>query len=246
MGADDAAGRVVVELALAALDAVVDPTSDLSALELADAECRARGLRWLRRLALAVGRCRTAEPSRCAEVLRIAAARQRLGDLWGATLIESAVALSLLRHGRPDVDLLDRLCDRYRALGAPVLEAWARSALALAVAGGDFPDSDVVTSAVAFARAGGALGPLALAYAALASSTPQPDPDLLALVRTTARSAGLSCRPWTWIEGPVPGVTKTGPRSASPLRTARPQRLEESARPGTVSSAIGIGRSRPR
>ncbi|WP_156996659.1 BTAD domain-containing putative transcriptional regulator [Knoellia aerolata] len=205
-GGADEPGGLMAELALAALDVLVDPASGLTELERVDDHLRTHGLRWLRRLAHAVARCCTAEPQRCAEVLRLAAARERLGDRWGAALIESSVALALLRHGRPDADLLERLCERFRLLGAPALEAWARSALALASAQDDVPDSDVATSAVAFAQAGGAPGPLAVAYAALALSKPDLRAELLTLAQATAREGGLTCRPWTWSRDPAPAV----------------------------------------
>ncbi len=221
-GADP--GRLVAELALAALDALVDPRDGLAGLERVDDDILMLGSRWLRRLCHAAALASTGDPHRCAEVLRLAAARERLGDHWGTCLIESAVALASLRHGRPDPDLLERLCERYRRLGAPVLEAWARSSLALARTQGDFPDSDVVASALACARTAGAPGPLAVAYAALAESSPDRRAEMLALAQSTARAAGLTCRPWTW--------TRDAAARSTPHRLA-----------GTVAAARERGRA---
>lgn len=242
-GGTDEPGRLLVEWALASLDALVDPVSGPAGLERVDDDLRTHGLRWLRRLSHAVARCCTAEPQRCAEVLRLAGARERLGDLWGATLMESAVALALLRHGRPDSDLLERLCQRFRLLGAPSLEAWARSGLALAAAQSDVPDSDVMTSAVAFARAVGNPGPLSVAYAALALTSPDLRPELLALAQATAREGGLPCRPWTWRRDPPPAVAMARRSRPVTVRDARSSRA--AIRTPAAPDAVAARRSAP-
>ncbi|HEX2705323.1 MAG TPA: BTAD domain-containing putative transcriptional regulator, partial [Candidatus Lustribacter sp.] len=184
---------------------------------------RHRGLVWLRRLAYVVALCRTAQPRRCAEARALAVERRRVGDEWGAALIESSVAFALLRRGRPDIELLEELTGRFRLLGSPQLEAWARSAHALAAAEADLPDFGPPESAGAFARAAGAPGALALAYAALAASRPDQGAELLRLAESTARESGLGCRPWTWkrdaaspsspataVWGPLQQATVTG------------------------------------
>ena len=126
--------RLAAALALAALRAILDPHLPAPELHRLHDIAAQTGQPWLRRLAHAVALCRTADPRRCVEASDLAVHRRREGDDWGACLIEAALSLVLLRHGRPDLELLDHLGDEVRRLGVPALEAWARSAHALAIA----------------------------------------------------------------------------------------------------------------
>ena len=80
------------------------------------------------------------------------------------------------------------------------LEAWAQSAQALVSATMDLPGAaEESRSAEAFARAAGVPGALAVAYAAVAAQWPEHYDELMNVARETGMSAGLVCRPWTWM-----------------------------------------------
>ena len=187
--------RLAADLALAALDALIDLASPLGEFDQVNNEISRTGHQWLRRLAYAAALCRGGDARRCAEARSLASERERLGDEWGSVLIESIVALALMRSGRPDIALVERLCDRFRLLSASTLEAWARSALALALTEGDFPDTPVTASAEGLARAAGAPGPLALAYAAMGLADPERRTELMELAQSTALAGGLEYPP---------------------------------------------------
>ncbi len=159
---------------------------------------RGSGLTWLARLAYAAALVRGANPRRCAEARRLAAARHVAGDRWAALLIDAAVAVALLRRGRPDLALMEDLVERCRSLGAGTLEAAARALHALAAAESDAPDVGEARAAEAFARHAEAPAALAVAYAALALREPGERAQLTRLAESTGALAGLGCRPWTW------------------------------------------------
>lgn len=196
--ADDSPNRLAVELALATAEALIDASGSIRDLDSVHASLCDHGLGWLRRLAYVAALCRDGDQARCTDARALAGERERLGDAWGSVLIESIVAIAMTRCGHPDVPLLERLCGRYRVLAAPIMEAWARSALALALAEGDFPDSPAAESAMGCALATAAPGPLALAYAAMGFANSERRFEFMALAQATALSGGMVARPWTW------------------------------------------------
>lgn len=190
--------RLAAEMVLAALAALLHPHRAAPELVRAHDLAADAGLTWLRRVAHAVALCRTAGARGCAEARELAKQRRRAGDDWGACLIEGAVSLALLRHGRPDLELIDRLADDVRGLGVPALEAWARSAHAMAAADLGLTDGEEADCAAALARAADAPGALAVAYAALAAGRPGQRRQLHDAAARFAQDVGLGCRPWTW------------------------------------------------
>ncbi|RAM38672.1 hypothetical protein DBZ45_03560 [Arthrobacter globiformis] len=142
------------------------------------------------------------------------------GDGWGAALIATSAALGRLRTGRPDYSALDALADKFRKLEASALEAWALSARALVAAAQDLPEAvEEALAAEAFARTAEVPGARAVAYAALAQLRPEQSSDLMEAAAETAKTAGLVCRPWTWIAmNPGKGIAPTArPQQPAPL-----------------------------
>ncbi|MEI2765940.1 MAG: BTAD domain-containing putative transcriptional regulator [Dermatophilaceae bacterium] len=184
--------------ALAAATALVGPHDPAPELAEVYRLARERGLTWVSRLVFAVGVVRGGHPRRWALARTLAQARAHAGDVWGAVLVDSAVAIAQARRGRPDLALADSLAQRYRALGAWPLEAAARSLYALGAAQADVPDAGEAEAAEAFARHVDVPGALAMAYAALAMRRPDRRAELLRLAESTASLGGLGCRPWTW------------------------------------------------
>ncbi|WP_068398366.1 hypothetical protein [Kribbia dieselivorans] len=120
----DVAWHRAAQVGVACVEALVDPTRPEADLDTLDRTLRVEGLPWLRRLVSVTMLCRTGDARACREALAVAAARDRADDPWGAALIESVVATALLRHGRPDTALLQRLETRFRQLDESALVAW--------------------------------------------------------------------------------------------------------------------------
>jgi DNA-binding SARP family transcriptional activator len=179
------------------------PAAEVDAVQ---RQAERRGLTWLARLACGV---QAALPGTmgCQDSVRsIVESCEQRGDEWGAALVASAAALMRLRAGRPDARGFDALAGRFRRLDAGALEAWARAAQALVSATLDLPGAaEEARAAEAFARAAGVPGAQAVAYAALALQWPEHYGELMSAARETGASAGLVCRPWTWM-APEPGV----------------------------------------
>lgn len=173
------------------------PAAEVDAVQ---RQAERRGLTWLARLASGV---QAALPgtSCCQEaVCSIAESCELLGDEWGAALVMAAASLMRLRAGRPEPRGFEELAGRFRKLGAGALEAWAQAAQALVGATLDLPGAaEHARTAEAFARAAGVTGALAVSYAAIALQWPEQHDELMCAARETAASAGLVCRPWTWM-----------------------------------------------
>ena len=77
-------------------------------------------------------------------------------DPWGEAMISLVQAFVELQDGRPAASLFEAAAVGFNHLGAPVAEAWARSGLALALAGeGSVEARDAVTAAIDCARSAG-------------------------------------------------------------------------------------------
>jgi DNA-binding SARP family transcriptional activator len=204
----EAGPALTARLAVASLAALIDPGPEtVSALDAVHLEAERRGLTWLARVAGGVVAARGGTPRDVELAGAAAAACDERGDPWGAALVTSAAAVAQLRNGHPDPRALEELAARFRALDAGVLEAWARAGHALAVVWAERPEARVEASAAeAVARTAAVGGARAIAYAALACTVEEDRDELLELAVSTARGAGLGCRPWTWlgIQRPTP------------------------------------------
>ncbi|WP_435768433.1 BTAD domain-containing putative transcriptional regulator [Nocardioides sp. SYSU DS0651] len=156
-------------------------------------EAELRGVPWMARIVHGI-----AEPESLPHLL---AQADRAGDRWGALLLAGARAVLGLRGGAPSTDAFDDLVARCRSVGAPALEAWARSGSALAAAcTGSLEAEREADLAVAFAHAAQVPGALAVAWGVLGRL--RGDAGLLTDAVTEAERIGLGCRPWEWIADP--------------------------------------------
>lgn len=194
---------VRLSLAVRLVGAAMSADSEAAALQVAE-DAAAEELPWLSRLARAV-----AEAEREATVGTEAgpSAEQQCeeaGDLWGATFARGLRCVGQFRRGRADFETLERLAAELRRLGAPVLEAWARAALAHVAAEQGLPDAErEATSAEAFARQAEVPGALAIAYAALGRCGLERQADMFATADRWADEAGMAFRPWACAEAPA-------------------------------------------
>lgn len=114
-------------------------------------------------------------------------------DPWGSALSALFAGLGELKRGSDPVEVLGSAASGFGGLGADVLEAWARSALALALARRRSPIARVAASeAERLARSTGSSGPIAIAYVALATAEPERARDHGAVARAIADTSGLS------------------------------------------------------
>ena len=139
-------------------------------VEAATDEADALGMRWLARLgraSLALGD----RPSGAAEAAAARAAAASEDDAWGEAYAAFASGWAALRSGAEAEPALDAAATAFRDLGAGVLEAWARAALALAGVRSGAPDAlqDALDAEDA-ARASGVAGAQACAALALAEA----------------------------------------------------------------------------
>lgn len=159
-----------------------------------------RGFTWLARLAGGIQAALSGTPAAFAAVNSAIRTCEDRGDEWGAALIAAAAALLRLRTGAADPGQFEALAKRFRRLSAGTLEAWTYSAEALVSANLDLPCAlEDAESAEAFARTAAVPGALAVAYAAMALQKPGEYGELMRQAAETAQSAGLVCRPWTWL-----------------------------------------------
>ena len=201
--ADEPGPALAAQLALAVFGpdkADRDADGPAAEVDAVQRQAERRGLTWLARLASGVQASLPGTPGCQESVCSILGSCEQRGDEWGAALIASAAALMRLRAGRPDPRGFEDLARRFRALDAGSLEAWAQTAQALVGATMDLPGAaEQARSAEAFARAAGVPGALAVGYAAVALQRPEHYDELMSAARETSASAGLVCRPWTWM-----------------------------------------------
>lgn len=132
------------------------------------------------------------------------------GDGWGCLVAALLEGLGALVAGERGTDALDEAVRSSRALGAGVLEAWARAALALAAArDGDAEARQAALQAEVSARVAGAKGAQGLAYLALAECDPAAAPEYQALARAIEDECGLVL--------PAPRAESAPRREAPPL-----------------------------
>lgn len=116
-------------------------------------------------------------------------------DVWGLPLAQLCVGLGHVRSGGDGVDLLAEAADGFAAVGAPVLEAWARSgralATALSVGAGPLAQTEA-RKALGLVRAASLNGPVVLAASAAAIADPGHGTRHRAAAEAAAAETGLS------------------------------------------------------
>ncbi len=140
------------------------------------------------------------EPVDVREMEDLRHACANVGDRWGEQLIRLIQGWVDLSSPNPDAAVLDPVVALARGTGAGVLEAWAGSMRALAMARAEMPDArDAAIASEVHARTAGAGGARMLSYLALADADPLRATDDRALAEAVAEETGL--RP------PVPPVS---------------------------------------
>lgn len=208
---DEAVGpiaRAAARLGHVVADVLAGSPSDGRDFDRAADEAERAGVPWLARLARDLGRLlgpgtRAATPSPLASTP---------GDdePWGAAL--RLLASAWLAPPGPEAALgsAEDAADRFRRLGAGVLEAWARSLAALASAVGDLPDArDAVLAAESLGRATGTPAARVLAHAALAELEKDAREDDHSLAAGSAH-AGLALPGWAVRPAPAVDARRDG------------------------------------
>ena len=131
-------------------------------------------------------------PQRTLEATAARVTSEIEGDHWGCLLAALLEGLGGLVAGDPGAGALEQAVRSSRALGAGVLEAWARAALALVAArDGDVEARQAALQAEVSARVAGAKGAQGFAYLALAHSDPEAASEYQALARAIEDECGL-------------------------------------------------------
>lgn len=168
-----------------------NPGGDSEA-EAAAEETERLGLPWLARLSrasLALSR----RPDGVSEAAAARLAAERHEDGWGASLTALLEGLGGLRAGGSPTAVLESSVAGFRKLGAGTLEAWARSAHALALARAVAPEAkEAALQAETFARAAAVLGAQMIAYHALAAADAGRAGEHLAVASEVGRRCGLA------------------------------------------------------
>ncbi len=161
-------------------------------IEGAVAAAETAGIEWLARLgraALAL----TGVPDSVREAQVVAAAARTVGDTWGAVLARLCYVWGALGE-QHDAKVLDELVVGARSLGAPVLEAWTRSVVALAnVRAGEPESHEDALAAAALSRTLGVAGARLVAHVALAETAADPveEAEHRAEAQALVRETGL-------------------------------------------------------
>ncbi|HVQ94214.1 MAG TPA: BTAD domain-containing putative transcriptional regulator [Mycobacteriales bacterium] len=218
----DPTGVLAARLGLALLrlctPAETDGDPGIDALAL-DADLAGRP--WLARIT----RCLVAltpRPGALAEAAAVRGECERDGDWWGALVAALLDGLGRLARRQPAGLPLETAATLARRLDAGVLEAWARSLLAVGLAQAGDPDAEVgARAAEACARAAEAPAPHALALLALAEAA-GPDGErgneLVTLAGALLVDCGLSptrLAAWLHLTAP-PAAPPTAPPTAPP------------------------------
>lgn len=164
-------------------------------LQLAIEEADAQGQRFVARLGRAAGALVPgARASATAGAVSLAA--EHLGDQWGVALASLIEGWSLVASGDSEPEaarVLDVAAERFRELGAGVLEAWSRSLLALALACNGQPAAMAAAlKAESLANSAGVDGPKMFVYLALARSDGWQSVRFHELARSIAARTGLA------------------------------------------------------
>jgi DNA-binding SARP family transcriptional activator len=175
--ADDAAGPIAVaaaELGLAVAGVLGGVPSDGRGFDDAAESAERAGVPWLARLARDLRRSLGPTPGPAGpggHAPGAVHAPDRVADdaePWSEALVALAMAWAAPYGPADAVDDAEAAADRFRRLGAGVLEAWARSVGALAAASAGTPDArDQVLAAESLGRATGVPATRVLAHAAL-------------------------------------------------------------------------------
>jgi DNA-binding SARP family transcriptional activator len=187
-------------LAAAMADLFAFGTADAARVEEAESDAEKADAGWIARLARAALAC-TERARGDEEAGRVRDERDAAGDRWGAALAGLLLGLGGLRPGACH-DGRGALADaalRFHGLEAPVLEALARSALAVLQARRGVPEAAATAaSAERLARAVGAHGARALALAAVARTAPAGRRmQAMAVATEQAIECGLLPEPFT-------------------------------------------------
>ena len=200
---EEPAAALTAQLALAVFGpetADVDRGGPAAELDAVQRQAERRGFTWLARVAQGAQAGLPGTASSQDAVRTIIEICEQRDDGWGAALVAGTAALMEWRSGRPDPRAFDALAERFRRLDAGALEAWARAAQALVGATMELPGAtEESRAAEAFARAADVPGALAVAYAAVAVQRPAHYDELILVAGEAGISAGLVCRPWTWL-----------------------------------------------
>ncbi|GAA1532089.1 BTAD domain-containing putative transcriptional regulator [Nocardioides humi] len=194
-------------LVLRLLDTLLDP--DASRADRLVDEAERAGVPWLVRVAGGL-----ADPASVDRRIREADAT---ADPWGALLLAGVRVLRGLVAQRDAVAECEDLAGRCRALDVPALEAWARTALAVASARADLPEAlRDAEMAVAFAHSAQVPGALAAAWGVL--GTLRDDAGLVADAAAQAAAAGFDLAPWDGLRaGAVPRPAVVAEERVAPL-----------------------------
>jgi hypothetical protein len=192
---DDAgAVGVAARIGLAVSSLLAGDERGIESLELAIEDADTRGDGFLAR----VGRACTAlapgaSPADAAGSVRTAC--EHIGDVWGAAIAALLQGWGTVIAGdvAPDpVPVLEQAAERFRELGAPVLETWARALGALALA--QRQESTAVNAALkaeSVANTVGVEGPKLFIYLALARTDSWHSARFMELAQTIASRNGM-------------------------------------------------------
>jgi DNA-binding SARP family transcriptional activator len=132
------------------------------------------------------------------------------GDVWGSLVATFFEGWGALLAGEPAVELFEQAIGSARALGAGVVEAWARGAHSLAAARGGEPEArQTALQAEVSARIAGVKAAQGLAYLALSEGIDDAASEYGALARMIEEECGITL--------PVPRPKATGRPEAPPL-----------------------------
>ena len=186
-----AAFAAAAQLGLAVAHLLAGDQGGAAEARLAAEQAECAGVTWLARLAHA--------PLALADPVRggLSATEARVTSeldchTWGMHLSALVEGLGALNAGEAPVELLDATASGFRDLGAAVLEAWARGALAIALArSGDPRAGNEARAAERLGRQAGVDAAEALAYLALAELDPDPTSEYQQLARALQDDCGL-------------------------------------------------------
>jgi ATP/maltotriose-dependent transcriptional regulator MalT/DNA-binding SARP family transcriptional activator len=188
------AQAVSASLALGAADLLAGDPHGAVELGHAIEAAEAQGLGFLTRLGHA---CRALEPGGAAVAAAARLSSERVGDAWGVALAGLLEGLSRAHAAdgaelAAAAELLDSAADRFEQLEAPVLQAWAAAARALALARSGAPDAaGAARRAERLAQSRGAGGAVLFTDAALAGTDVSRRSEHQALASARRFSSGI-------------------------------------------------------
>ncbi len=156
------------------------------------------GVEWLERIGRA---CQTMVGADARDARLVADAAAASADAWGAALAGMLAGWST-RDAYLRPELLTAAATGFRRLGAPVMEAWARSLLALSLGCIDHPEAEQAAFAAdALARTTGVSPARGLAQLALAWVRCDQTGELATTARSVLADAGVVAPPWADHDG---------------------------------------------